>query len=224
MCSIGCDRTTRSSSDPRPPARESLAVTAAAILAGGRATRLEGRDKSALTLGAERFLDRQIARLRQVVDDVLVVTNAPERYAALPVHVVRDAIPDGGALGGIYSALLARPATHVLVVACDMPFLTVPFLGYLVDAGRDVDLAIPRTAAGYEPLCASYGPACRAPIQERLAQGQLTLVDLVTAGLRVRELGPEELARFDPDAALFFNVNTSDDYRRAVRKFSHQNR
>jgi len=199
-------------------------VTAAAILAGGRATRLAGRDKSALTLGTERLLDRQIAVLRQVVDHVLVVTNAPERYAALPVRVVRDAVPNGGALGGIYSALLASPAAQMLVVACDMPFLTAPFLGYLAEAGRDVDLAIPRTVAGYEPLCASYGPACLAPIRGRLAHGRLTLVDLVTAGLRVRELGPDELARFDPDAALFFNVNTPDDYRRAVHKFSRQNK
>ena len=47
--------------------------------------------------------------------------------------------------------------------------------------------------------------------------------DLVGAGLRVRELGPAELAGFDPNAALFFNVNTPGDYACAVRKVSRQN-
>ena len=198
-------------------------MTAAAILAGGRATRFDGRDKSALTIGAERFLDRQIAALGQVADDVLIVTNQPERYEARGVRVVVDAIDGAGALGGIYTALVASSAPQVLVVACDLPFLTAAFLAHLARAGRDADIAIPRTAAGYEPLCASYARTCLAPIKARLDRGRLKVIDLIEAGLRVRELGPAELARFDPDAALFFNVNTPDDYALAVRKFKRQN-
>ena len=60
-------------------------------------------------------------------------------------------------------------------------------------------------------------------IKTRLDRGRLKVVDLIGAGLTVRELGPAELARFDPDAALFFNVNTPDDYDLAVRKFKRQN-
>lgn len=198
-------------------------MTAAAILAGGRATRFGGRDKSALTIGTTQFLDRQIAALKQTADDVLIVTNQPDRYASRGVRVVVDAIHGGGALGGIYTALVASAAPQVLVVACDLPFLTPAFLAHLARAGRDADIAIPRTEAGYEPLCASYARTCLAPIKARLDQGQLKVADLVEAGLRVRELGPAELARFDPDAALFFNVNTPDDYDLAVRKFRRQN-
>jgi molybdopterin-guanine dinucleotide biosynthesis protein A len=198
-------------------------VTAAAILAGGRATRFDGRDKSALTLGTGRFLDRQIAALRSVADDVLIVTSQPDRYGSSGVRVVADAIEGAGALGGIYTALVASSAPQVLVVACDMPFLTAAFLAHLARAGRDADIAIPRTGAGYEPLCASYARTCLAPIKARLDRGRLKVVDLVQAGLRVRELGPAELARFDPDAALFLNVNTPDDYDLAVRKFNRQN-
>jgi molybdopterin-guanine dinucleotide biosynthesis protein A len=207
----------------RRAGREAPPAPAAAILAGGRATRFEGRDKSALTFGAERFLDRQIAALEQVADDVLIVTNQPDRYRSLGVRVVVDAVEGAGALGGIYTALVASSAAQVLVVACDMPFLTAAFLAHLARAGRDVDIAIPRTAAGYEPLCASYARTCLAPIKARLDGGRLKVVDLVEAGLRVRELGTAELARFDPDAALFFNVNTPADYDLAVRKFKRQN-
>ena len=199
-------------------------MIAAAILAGGRATRLDGRDKSALPFGAERLLDRQIAVLREVADALVIVTTQPERYAGLDVPVAIDAVPGGGALGGLYTALSVSPAAQTLVVACDMPFLTAPFLRFLAEAGRDVDLAIPRTSAGYEPLCASYGQACLGPVKARLDAGRFKLSDLVAADLRVRELGPDALAPFDPERTLFMNVNTPEDYARAVDKFSRQNR
>lgn len=199
-------------------------MTAAAILAGGRATRFHGRDKGALAIGSRRILDRQLAALHETVDDVFIVTNQPERYADIGVSVVQDAVQGAGALGGLYTALLASPAPQVLVVACDLPFLTVPFLRHLTEAGRGVDLAIPRTSSGYEPLCASYGRRCVSAVRERLESRRLKVVDLLDAGLRVRELAAAEIARFDPDGSLFFNVNTPDDYRRAVDKFSRQNR
>jgi len=207
----------------RHDAREAPPATAGAILAGGRATRFHGRDKSALTIGDARILDRQIAALGPVADDLLIVTSQPERYRSLGVRVVADAIEGAGALGGVYTALTASSAPGVIVVACDMPFLTTAFLAHLARAGRDVDIAIPRTEAGYEPLCASYARTCLEPIKARLDRGRLKVVDLVRSGLRVRELGPAELARFDPDGTLFLNVNTPDDYDAAVRKFKRQN-
>ena len=42
------------------------------------------------------------------------------------------------------------------------------------------------------------------------------MVDLL-ADVRVRELGPDEIATFDPDGLLLLNVNTADDLVRADR-------
>jgi hypothetical protein len=33
--------------------------------------------------------------------------------------------------------------------------------------------------------------------------------------LRVEEIGPEEVASYDPDGLMFMNVNTPHDYQRA---------
>src|SRR5436853_427986 len=38
----------------------------------------------------------------------------------------------------------------------------------------------------------------------------------VIPGLTIREIGPEELAPFGPADVLFFNINTPDDYARAI--------
>lgn len=186
----------------------------AAILAGGRARRLGGLDKSALLIGRERIIDRQLAVLRQIADHLLLVASDPERYASLDVDVVPDLIPGAGALGGIYTALAASPDRQTLVIACDLPFLTPPFLQHLAAAGRDADLAVPRTHDGYQPLCASYSRACLEPIRRRIETGALKVADLLD-DVRAREIGPDEIARFDPAGTLFFNINTPDDYARA---------
>ena len=190
-------------------------MVAAAILAGGRATRLGGRDKAALPLGDLRLIERQLDVLRTVTAEVFIVTNQPERYAALGLPTHADRRPGTGALGGVYTAILASPAPQTLVLACDLPFLNAPFLRHLAARGREADLAIPRSTGGYEPLCASYARACADPIGRLLDAGRLKAAGVVSAGLRVIEIGPDECAPFDPEGTLFLNVNTPDDYARA---------
>lgn len=187
----------------------------AAILAGGAARRLGGRDKSGLVIGGRTILQRHVELLQGLVDRVIVVANDPARVAETRVQILADAIPGCGSLGGIYTAVTAA-AGPVLVLACDMPFVTAPFLARVLEAGLEADIAIPRTIDGYHPLCASYSPACADPIRRRIAAATLKVVDLLS-DVRVRELGPREVASFDPDGLLLLNINTPDDLARAVR-------
>jgi molybdopterin-guanine dinucleotide biosynthesis protein A len=187
----------------------------AAILAGGRARRLGGRDKSQLVVGGRTILERQIDVLLGLVPRVVIVTADPDRFAGARVPVMADARPGCGSLGGIYTAI-ASAAGPVLVLACDMPFVTGPFLARVLAAGLEADVAIPRTADGYHPLCASYGPACADPVLRRLERRALKVLDLLPE-VRVREIGPDEIAAYDPDGLLLLNVNTADDLARARR-------
>jgi len=187
----------------------------AAILAGGRSRRLGGRDKSRLVIGGRTILARQLEVLQHVVPRIVIVANAPEQFADAGVPVLPDAVPGSGSLGGIYTAL-ADAGGPVLILACDMPFVTAPFLARVIEAGQGADIAIPRSRDGYQPLCANYAPACAGPLRRRIEQGALKVVDLL-ADVRVRELGPDEIATFDPDGLLLLNVNTEDDLVRADR-------
>jgi molybdopterin-guanine dinucleotide biosynthesis protein A len=191
-------------------------MTAAAILAGGRGRRLGGRDKASLPLGATRLIDRQVALLRPLVDELFAVVARSAPPADLGVPIVTDLV-DAGALGALYTALVRSPAERTLVVACDLPFLTAAFLRHLLEAAVGVDAAVPRTADGWQPLCACYTPAGAAVIGRRIEAGALKVVDVLPE-LRLREIGPQEIRRFDPDGWLLFNVNTPDDYARAQRR------
>jgi molybdopterin-guanine dinucleotide biosynthesis protein A len=188
-----------------------LQPLAAAILTGGRASRLGGVRKAALLVGGLRIVDRQLAVLRQVADPVFAVTSALGEADA-DIELVRDQFPGRGALGGIYTAISASPCERTLVVACDMPFLSLPLLEHM--RTLDADVVIPRTARGYEPLCAVYSRACAPSIRGRLDRGALE-ASALPEGVRIAEIGPEALEPYDPDGLLFLNVNTPHDYARA---------
>src|SRR5262249_42220285 len=92
------------------------------IQAGGRSTRMGGEPKALLELGGKRIVERVVDTLTAVLDDVLVVTNTPERYEFLRLPMVADRYPDGGALGGIFTGLEAAGRDAVFHVACGLPF------------------------------------------------------------------------------------------------------
>jgi molybdopterin-guanine dinucleotide biosynthesis protein A len=188
---------------------------AAAILAGGRARRFGGRDKASLAFPAGPIIDQQVALLQRIAEEILIVANEPDRYARLGLPVVADLVPGGGPLGGIYTAVVSASAERTLVVACDMPFLTLPFLKHLKDAGVEADVTIPRSREGYQPLCAVYARACAPHLRRRLDTGALRITDFL-ADVIVRELGPAEIEPFDAHHRLFVNVNSPEEYDRAL--------
>jgi molybdopterin-guanine dinucleotide biosynthesis protein A len=174
-----------------------------AILAGGQSTRFGGRDKSALLLDGRAIFDHQIAALAPVVDEVLIVGG--------PRATIHDIVPGCGPLGGLHAALTAAHGGAVLIVACDMPYLSTPFLTYLLSFATEADIVVPCSERGYHPLCAVYTRACLEPVAARLADRRLKMRELVDS-LRTRVVPVDEIRQFgDPDR-LLANVNTPADY------------
>ena len=156
--------------------------------------------------------------LRALTPHILIVTSAQSRVElrniGQDVDVAIDRVDGAGALGGMYTALMEAPTEQVIVIGCDMPFLTAPFLAFLAAQGRDVDVAVPVDDRGRHPLCASYLRRTAAHLRARIDTGALRVGDAL-ALLTVRELGADELAPFNADGRLLVNVNTPDDYARA---------
>jgi molybdopterin-guanine dinucleotide biosynthesis protein A len=199
----------------------------AAILAGGRASRFGGQDKSALVVDGRTILDRQIAELSQITSDILVVSGALTRQlAAGPTGArhIADLVPGCGPLGGVHAALTLAHGDAVFVIACDMPGVDATFVAYLLDLARDADAVVPRydvrgprsapdtgDNTGCHPLCAVYTRTCLDPIARRLADRRLKMVDLL-ADVRTRFVTAEEIERFGDARRLLANVNTPAEY------------
>jgi molybdopterin-guanine dinucleotide biosynthesis protein A len=192
----------------------------AAILAGGRAARFGGRDKSALVIDGRSILDRQIAELLRVTDDVLVVGAEKGTCTRPLVRLIPDRVSGCGPLGGLDAALAAARDAVVAIVACDMPFVTAAFLNHLLDLAREADAVVPRTERGYHPLCAAYTRACQPAVARRLADRRLKMTGLLEE-LHVREVTPVEIDAFGDRHRLLANVNTPADYEQFAGLGSH---
>lgn len=195
---------------PPPPSGHPFRT---AIIAGGRATRLGGAAKGLLEVGGRRILDRLVDACREASGGLpLLVANDPGAGSWHPdLRVVPDARPAGGALAGLYTAVVEAPAP-VVCVAWDMPFVPVALLRALAAGLASHDACLPASGGrrGVEPLCAAYGPACAPPMREALDRGDLRAIAFHD-GVRVTVLPEERVAVFGDPARLFFNVNTAED-------------
>ena len=176
-----------------------------------------GRDKALLPWGGATLLDHALARLHAVAADVHILSGETVRYRdrGLPVHP--DAAPDQGPLGGLAAALAAAHPRPVLLLAVDLPFVTVALLAGLARAVRHADVVVPVWSEGAEPLCAAYGPGCRAAVEEALRDGGRRMTSFWPA-LAVRRLEGPALAAYGDPARLFLNVNEPDAYAAALRR------
>lgn len=186
-----------------------------AIVAGGRAERFGGAPKGLHRVGGIRIIDRVAAALSATVPELMIVSNAPDAPQWLPgVTVHGDVRPERGSLVGIHTALTYAP--RVLVVAWDMPFVTVALLQMIRDRARDATLAvIPEGSSGLEPFCALYTRDCLPIIETAIDTGDLRLSHLIERLPAVDRIPVRDVESLGDPAMLLFSVNSPEDLARA---------
>jgi molybdopterin-guanine dinucleotide biosynthesis protein A len=205
-------------------------MACAAILAGGRARRFGGINKSSLVVDGQTILDRQMAML-QAIDDIREIMIVGATASHWSARTIVDRVSGCGPLGGIHAALTAAAhgigtALHardnaVFVLACDMPYVPSALVTYLLKLAQNADAVIPLTDAGYHPLCAVYSLACLDPVAHRLAERRLQVVGILD-DVKARVVTAAELDRFGDLHRLLMNVNTPADYQALQTSLSHQ--
>lgn len=196
----------------------------AVISAGGASSRM-GTDKSFVPLGSKPMIVHVLEKLVKLrINDIFIVTNKPDEYAYLGYRTVKDVIPDAGSLGGIYTALYYTQTPYALVVACDMPFLSIPLLMHMMDYAQEetYDVIVPRLAGYPQALHAIYRRDCMPFIEERIRAERLKIIGFYDK-VRVRYLDEEESALLDPTGRSFDNINTPEELAEAEAYYDKQN-
>ncbi len=186
------------------------APVAGVVLAGGRASRMGGRDKAFAAVGGEPIAVRTIRLFHDIFPQVLVVTNRPERFRGLDVETVADRFAGCGPLAGVHAALLASRHPHVFVAACDMPGLDPDVIRFLLGRLGDADAIVPRWEGDVEPLHAIYATRCLPAVEACLRAGRHALRDFLSAA-RVDYVSEEELRAVRGAARSLTNVNTPEE-------------
>ena len=184
-----------------------------AVMAGGKSSRM-GQDKSFIELSGKPMIEHVLDKVSDLTDELFIISNKPSKYQHLALPTYTDIIPGMGPLGGLYTALYKSSKSHVLVVACDMPWLNRPLLKYLISIREKAEVIVPRWKEHPEPLHAVYSLDCLPVIKDRLSAGELKMVSFYER-INVHFVEKSKIIQFDPKGKSFANVNTPGDLERA---------
>lgn len=183
------------------------------ILAGGQNSRMGGADKAFLTVQGATVFQRTLTLMRRCFPQVIVVSNRPEKYTAFDVQVTTDQFPGLGPLAGIHAGMGIIQLPYTFVVACDMPFLRIEPIAFLINRVGAHEAVIPHWDGDIEPLHAIYATMLRPRIERALRGGTLA----------IREFLPQVRAEYVPETLMrgvcgadesFRNVNTPEEAAR----------
>ncbi len=176
------------------------------ILAGGRASRLDGRDKAWLQRAGVPQVIRLSRRFESECGAVLVSANANlVRYAEKHLAVVSDHVSGIGPIGGLHALAGACTTPWLLTLPVDVIGTSECLLRTLVMAADDG--AVAEDDDGLQPLVALYRvETLRAAIEASLTAGEHA-IQAMQARL--------DLPRVRFSGLRFGNLNTPEDLHAA---------
>jgi len=187
----------------------------AIVLTGGKSSRM-GRPKAQLLFDGEPLIVHIARALESLFSDIVIVAAPGQELPSLPVTLVHDEEAYQGPVAGIYYGLKAASREVGFVTSCDVPFLNLSLISYLISQVVDYDVVVPYWQDRLQPLHAVYRRSVLPLLQEQLERGELRPISLYK-NVRTREILEGEIRGFDPDGMSFLNMNTPEDYQAALK-------
>jgi molybdopterin-guanine dinucleotide biosynthesis protein A len=183
------------------------------IAAGGRSSRM-GKDKAWLELGGRAMIEYVIAALVSVTPKLAIIANSLE-YERLGYPVFADLHSGIGPLEAIRTALSNAHTSRVVLVGCDLPFVTADLFNRLLSIPGNHYATVPVGADGkLEPLCAIYCAEALPVVTDLIYRGERK-VSLLFDRVPTRLVPFHELRDLHGSELFFENINTPEDHARA---------
>ena len=190
--------------------------TTGIILAGGKSSRM-GTNKALLTIDGKTVIERIVNQLDQIVDEIIVVTNQFHDYKFLQLPMVEDKWKGMGPLAGIQAGLNASSTARNLVVACDMPFISIELGKYLLTQLDQYQAAVPEISGQLHPLFAAYRKDICEAVSKSLSENQLRMRQLLhTIHVKIIENELLDSLGISTEEIYFFNMNHREEYHKAI--------
>ncbi|MGO4547984.1 molybdenum cofactor guanylyltransferase [Paenibacillus sp. 2TAB23] len=185
------------------------------VLAGGTNRLINGELKALLSFGGQPMIARQLDRMREICDELIVVTQDPTPFLNIvnrSVRIITDFYEGQGPLGGMHAALSLAKHASVWVVGCDMPFISNKAAELLLERKRDgFEAVVPMVAGERYPLHGIYDRTCASHIVPLLQQGETQLSSLLKH-IFWGERDDRYLCENGVDLNFVSSIKTFDDY------------
>ena len=176
------------------------------VLVGGKSQRM-GEKKTSLKIGRKQVMELILEKLRIVFDNVLIIGSSNFTYPLSQLKVLSDTIPGKGPLGGIYTGLTSSKSEYNFFCACDMPFLNVDLLEFMISEMDGSDAVIPMVRGFVEPLHAIYSKRCLPAIKNCLRSEDLKIKSFFSE-IKCKYVPEKKIRKYDPFLLSFLNLNT----------------
>jgi molybdopterin-guanine dinucleotide biosynthesis protein A len=175
------------------------------LLTGGASSRM-GRDKATMEVDGEALGVRAARVLQAVCDPVIEVGPG-----VTSLRAIREDPPGAGPLAALLAGAAALD-THgpVLLLACDLPFMTAELLHALANWPGD-GTVVPVVDGRLQYACARYGPAALDEALASFRSGGRALQSAADSDCEY--LNESNWAKFATEKT-FVDVDTPDDLRR----------
>jgi len=191
------------------------------VLCGGKSSRM-GTSKAHLQFGAETLLQRIVRILGEVLDPVVVVAANGQSLPELPARVIvsTDKNEGQGPLEGLAAGLeaLKERCDAVFLSSCDVPFLKKEFIIGMTEALGERRMCIPRTEGFFHPLASVYRVDVLPDVQQLLRENKLRPFYLLEK-VKGKIIEEAQLKLFDPELFSLKNLNTPEDFQKALSEF-----
>jgi len=183
-----------------------------AILAGGKASRMGGKNKALLEIDGESFISRIYRNLSPLFCRTIIIANDNIDYQIGNVETFADVISNVGPLGGIHSALVNSQTPYVFVVSCDMPFVSSEIATEIAShfLSKEIDILVPKIESYHEPLFAIYSKHLVNKIETILAKAEGKPIKDLFALAKTSYLQFSDTAL---NRRCFININSVDDLK-----------
>jgi len=185
------------------------------ILVGGLSSRI-GTNKALLKICGKSLIQRLTELLNSIFPEVVISSNEPELYEFLGKKIVKDFYPGRGPLSGVHSALNFTTSERNFILSCDMPFISLELIKYIIEYKSDASVIIPKAEGRIQSLCGIYSKNILADVELLLVESQEKDTALkgsiheLLSRVQSEIIDVTKMKFCHPD--LFFNINTSDDY------------
>ncbi|HRH92418.1 MAG TPA: molybdenum cofactor guanylyltransferase MobA [Agitococcus sp.] len=140
------------------------------ILAGGKATRMNGQDKGLVIWQGQPLISHVLKNLPK--DDIVISCNRNLELYQQYGRVISDTTPNfAGPLAGIAATLPHCHHDWVLITACDMPCLPIGIAEYLWQHLEDQKIAVAHDGEHLQPLLLLVHRSLAEDAQQQVSQG-----------------------------------------------------
>ena len=177
------------------------------ILAGGNSVRMTF-PKEYIEIEEKYLVHNSIEVLKNIFDDIVIVSNDKEHYKDLKVRVFRDIFYKKGPMAGLHSGLCYSESEFSFLTACDMPNIDEKFIRFMISKlDKNFDGLICLSENGkFLPMNGIYKNSLKENLREELIKDNRKFVRFLEDN-NFKFLKYEDCKNFDKKN-IFENLNT----------------